>query len=131
MKKFNRRVILLYVGFCAIIGIFSLVFLATNTPKVFDRTEDQIKSEAMIENYNKLVEKYPLVAKLPINVEYYRGYSEHIKYQISYRVEDEEAIIVIHDYTGNNKEKAFGNIRSRGFNPEDYTIDYLDESGRL
>lgn len=88
---------------------------------------DPIKSYQLDQNAANLKTSYPLIADLPISIDYYRSYnSERIKYDISYRLEDGNPIIVIIDYTGNNYNRALKKIESLGYNPSDYKIEYQD-----
>lgn len=73
----------------------------------------------------KLMEKYPIYEKLPITYEKYNFNSRSTtKYKIEGYFDDEKYIIVIKDYSGDNKERALEHIKSLGYNPEDYIIKY-------
>lgn len=80
---------------------------------------------------NALYDKYPIIYQLPINISYYgSNYSGYTNYVISYKADDDYKNIklIITDYTGGNRENALNEIRKRGYNPSDYTIEYKDES---
>lgn len=127
--KNGWRTILIYVGIVIVLGGIVLAFVMKPTePGFITDATDTEKSRAMIENYEKLKENYPLVESLPIEIDRFLNYSEHIHYKIAYRVKKGEAIIVVSDYTGGNFEKALTNIRNRGFKPDDYEIEYNDLS---
>lgn len=79
----------------------------------------------------ELYDKYPIISQLPINISYYgSNYSGYTNYVISYEADDDYKNIklIITDYTGGNRENALNEIRKRGYNPSDYTIEYKDES---
>lgn len=131
MKK-GWRIPLIYLGFCFIVGIVALVFTLTgSSPSINIDPVDQAKEQAMIENYEKLKTNYPLIEYLPIKVDRFLNYSKHIRYDINYRIEDDKAIIIIYDYTGENYENALSNIRNRGFEPDDYEIEYIDSESDI
>lgn len=82
-------------------------------------------------NIQKLFIDNPILNQLPIKVSRYSdNYSTYINYTIDYKINDEETdfTITITDYTGGNRENALNEIRKRGYNPSDYTIEYKDES---
>lgn len=84
--------------------------------------EETIKSDYIEDNY-------PLFGILPISVDYYDNESAYVYYIISYDLTDyENPIVLIKDYTGGNYENALNRIRLEGYNPENYTIEYRDES---
>jgi hypothetical protein len=80
----------------------------------------------------ELKQKYPLMRKLPINIEYYSdNYTDYIKYSIGYELgNNSEVIIKIIDYTGGNLDAANRQITDRGFKLSDYLIEYIDKSGQ-
>lgn len=81
--------------------------------------------------YNKILEKNPIINSLPIDVEYYsNNYNSYTKYLITYSENSDNIVINIEDYTGNNYEKALQSIKDRGYNPEDYHINYMDLSSK-
>ena len=76
--------------------------------------------------------EYPLIKKLPIKVEYYKNNSVYVYYAISYVINDDNTpTILINDYTGNNYDLALDRIRSEGFNPDDYYIEYQDKTAEI
>ena len=78
-------------------------------------------------DHEKIEEKYPLIKILPLKSDYYiNDYTEHIKYDISYTLIDDQATIKITDRSGGNKELALEKIRSLGYNPDDYKIEYIE-----
>lgn len=126
--KNGWRTILIYVGIVVFLGWIVLAFLTKPGASFTTDTIDAEKSRAMVENYEKLKENYPLIESLPIEVDRFLNYSEHIHYKITYRVENGEAVIVVTDYTGGNLENARKNIENRGFEPDNYEIEYIDSS---
>lgn len=101
-----------------------------------DTTEDpmilgSIVAELSNEKGKKLLEKYPILKSMPINIEYYSSdYSKYTKYSITYKPssDKESFTLVITDYTGGNHQAALNNLRRRGYNPDDYKIEYIDSS---
>ncbi len=97
-----------------------------------ENEEDSLLLESIIpalseKNLKKLQEQYPLIKQLPINIdEYNADYTQRINYSISYTTLDDEVQIIIQDKSGDNYETALKKIKSLGFNPEDYTIQYTD-----
>ncbi len=74
-------------------------------------------------------DKYPLIKHLPLNIDYYTNdLSKHVKYSISYIIEGDKVSIKITDLSGNNKTLALDKIKSLGFSPDDYNIEYIDSS---
>ena len=85
-------------------------------------SSDNIKVEA--EN--------PIAAVLPISVdEYDFDYRQSVKYDIFgyYDEESKQFSVRIIDYGGYSYERALKMIRDKGFNPEDYTIEYISYGG--
>ena len=80
--------------------------------------------------YKSIEQKYPLLSHLPVKEDYYNdSLTYHYKFDISYTIgADNTPIIIITDYTGNNKDRAYEKIRSFNCNPEDYQIRYTDIS---
>ena len=77
----------------------------------------------------KIQANNPISAILPISVDKYDfGSRETIKYEILgyYDEESGDFIVRIIDYSGGNYDLALQEIRNRGYNPEDYTIDYVN-----
>lgn len=76
-------------------------------------------------------EKNPIIKSLPIKIEYFsEDHSKYIKYTINYKLsEDKESFtLTITDYTGGNYNAALNNLKRRGYNPEDFKIEYIDSS---
>ncbi len=75
----------------------------------------------------------PIYEKLPIIVDYFDYYSRKgIRYEVrGYFNEDNELILTVVDYSGGNLENAKKKIKELGYNPNDYTIKYVDESGKF
>lgn len=76
-------------------------------------------------------EKYPIYQDLPIIVDEF-DYASRVA--ISYEIrgafnEQNQLVLTIIDYSGGNYEKALERIRGLGYNPDDYIIRYVDESG--
>lgn len=80
---------------------------------------------------NTLAKDFPLMLELPITIDYYiGGYGRQVYYEITNQINGEEYTVVITDYTGGNKSAALDKIRSLGFDPDDYTIEYRDYSAQ-
>ena len=81
---------------------------------------------------NKFLRKFPISNDIPIVVEqYYDNYTIYISYRIDlgqYKGCKQEACLKITDISGGNYERALENIRSRGYDPDDYEIIYEDYS---
>ena len=78
-----------------------------------------------------LLEKYPLVSELPLEVnEYINNYSTYVHYRViaAVNLEESSAKVTITDYSGGNYGRALSKISSLGFNLEDYDITYVDQS---
>lgn len=78
-----------------------------------------------------VVSKYPIIEVLPIKIDrFYDNYSKRQKYIVNYELlnDGNDFKLVITDYTGGNYEEALSKIRSRGYNPDDYEIRYVDQS---
>ena len=90
---------------------------------------ETIWTSQMIEGNEIVQETNPLVSILPIDVEYYINKKQYIHYQISFRIDNPENVtILINDYTGDNEAVALERIRTEGYNPDDYNIEYRDLS---
>lgn len=91
--------------------------LETIIPKLSQQKQEDIE------------DKYPLIKHLPLNIDYYTSdLSKHVKYSISYIIEEDKVSIKITDLSGNNKTLALDKIKSLGFSPDDYNIEYIDSS---
>lgn len=79
------------------------------------------------------IEKNPIYEKLPIIVDYFDYYSRKgIRYEVrGYFNEDNELVLTVVDYSGGNLENAKKKVRELGYNPEDYKIKYVDQSGNF
>lgn len=75
--------------------------------------------------------KVPICNKLPIMVSDYDVASRRSSnYSLScYYINDNDAKILVNDFTGGNYENALNKIRELGFNPDDYEIEYNDQGG--
>lgn len=85
--------------------------------------EDGSVKNAISEAYTK----YPLINHLPIKKNYYLDDNSYISYDIIYdsnRVQEGILPIIIIDYSGGNKERAFQDIRDLGYDTKDYNIQY-------
>ena len=83
----------------------------------------------MISGSEIVMKDNPLLNVLPINVEYYIQNKQYVHYQISFSITTPEQVtILINDYTGGNHDAALERIRTEGYNPDDYSIEYRDLS---
>ena len=90
---------------------------------------ETIWTDQMIAGSEVVLADNPLLNILPINVEYYIQNQQYVHYQISFRIDDPENVtVLINDYTGGNHDAALERIRTEGYNPDDYTIEYRDLS---
>lgn len=73
----------------------------------------------------------PICNKLPVMISDYDVASRtSSSYSIScYYINDDEAKLLINDFSGGNYEKALDKIRELGFDPVDYAIEYNDQGG--
>ena len=93
---------------------------------------DAINDYKLYQRSDYLVKNYPLITKLPIQVEYFKNNSTYIYYVISYTVDDDNHVtILIQDYTGDNYNPALERIKAEGFNPDDYVIKYQDKTAEI
>lgn len=80
----------------------------------------------------KVEAENPIATVLPISVdEYDPNYKQSVKYDIFgyYDEETKQFSVRIIDYGGYGYEHALKTIREKGFNPEDYTIEYISYGG--
>ncbi len=80
---------------------------------------------------NNLTNQNPIINKLPITVsEYTDNYSNLIYYKISYKANEDysKITIIIDDYSGGNRERAIQKLTEYGVKPDQYKIQYNDES---
>ena len=79
----------------------------------------------------KNVEDNPIYQELPIIVDYFDYYSRKgIRYEVrGYFNEENELVLTVVDYSGENLENAKQKVRDLGYNPDDYKIKYVDQSG--
>lgn len=95
-------------------------------------TLDTIEDAKLTEETKRNIANFPLLASLPITVEYYKTDSTYVYYIISYELySGETPTIIIKDYTGNNYEEALNRINLLNYNPENYTIKYQDLTTKL
>lgn len=88
---------------------------------------ETIWTNQMIAGSEVVMEDNPLLNVLPINVEYYIQNKQYVHYQISFRIDDpENVVILVNDYTGGNYDAALERIRTEGYDPAKYTIEYRD-----
>jgi hypothetical protein len=79
------------------------------------------------DNSHIISDKFPIVKVLPIEfANFANNYSEYIEYRIDYKISDdgEKITLVITDATGGNRDRALQKIRDKGFNPDDYEVEY-------
>ena len=94
----------------------------------------EILNTATLERVDEILEKTPALLKLPKTVEYFtEGYSDYVKYVISYEYDfdgfDDGGAgywVLVKDYTGGNYERAIEWLREQGLMGE---VRYRDLSG--
>ncbi|MBR0431299.1 hypothetical protein IJJ05_03355 [Candidatus Saccharibacteria bacterium] len=95
----------------------------------------EAKCIAMYNNSQDLenMEKNPIYEKLPIVVDYFDYYSRKaIRYEVrGYFGENNELILTVVDYSGGNLENAKKKVRELGYDPDNYKIKYVDQSGNF
>ncbi|MBO7718502.1 hypothetical protein J6S37_03355 [Candidatus Saccharibacteria bacterium] len=95
-------------------------------------TLDTIEDAKLVETNKNNIANYPLLASLPITVEYYKTDSTYVYYVISYELyTGGTPTILVKDYSGNNYEDALDRVRLLGYNPDDYVIEYQDLTEKL
>lgn len=80
---------------------------------------------------NNLINQNPIINKLPIKIsEYTDNYSKFTYYKISYKANEDysKITLIINDYSGGNKEKALQKLTEYGVRPDQYEIQYHDDS---
>ena len=88
---------------------------------------EAIWTNQMIAGSEVVLADNPLLNILPVDVEYYVQNKEYIHYQISFRIDNPENVVVlINDYTGGNYDAALERIRTEGYDPSNYNIEYRD-----
>ena len=91
----------------------------------------EVKNTETVTALRKLGEEYPILNKLPYDVEYFTNdYSSKVKYSMSYRIASNSIgfVIVIDDYMGGAKEAAYGWLRNNGADVDNLIIEYNDLS---
>ena len=124
----NKKTVIALIAAAAVIAIAATVLILNSKPTA-PVTDDQAKSQAMIDNAKMIAEKFPLTTELPIRVDHYEDYSNLIRYEITYRINTADSVtIIINDETGGSYDRAIANIKSRGFDADEYDIEYNDLS---
>lgn len=124
----NKKTVIALIAAAAVIAIAATVLILNSKPTA-PVTDDQAKSQAMVENARIIAEKFPLTTELPIRVDHYENYSNLIRYEITYRINNIDSVtIIINDETGGSYDRAIANIKSRGFDADEYDIEYNDLS---
>ena len=96
------------------------------------RSMDAIINHELTKKSEDLANNYPLLTVLPLKVEYYKNNTTYVYYLISYEIDEKnQPTILVKDYTGDNYESALEKIKSEGFNPEDYNIEYQDKTSEI
>lgn len=77
----------------------------------------EIQNEETLKALNALIEKEPVIANLPLTVEYYaNNYSTYTKYVISYALNDSDRgfYLIVKDYTGAGMASALDKLAEMG-----------------
>lgn len=91
-----------------------------------------IQSAEMTSRVNKLLEKEPVLSKLPLTVEYYSDdFSEYTKYTISYALDDSKRgfYLIVKDYTGAGETSAISKLTEIGMDTAGVELKYENLSG--
>ena len=87
----------------------------------------EIKNRETLKKMDELFEKEPVLAKLPLTVEYYTNdYSKYTKYILSYVLDDSERgfYLIMKDYTNEGKDAGINRLTEMGMNFEGIEIKY-------
>lgn len=110
-------------------GYELLVICPTEEQLIYPAFEcqDMISSDPL----SMLYSNNPILSLLPIVISYYSNDNKLISYRISYLATNDynDIKLIINDYTGGNYDRAIQTLKDRGIsNPEQYEIEYIDDS---
>lgn len=128
MSDKSRRQLFIWIGvgsvviFVLVVVLIALINSDGGIPKdafIADKEliEGEKQNEEVLKKVNALIEKEPVLSKLPLTVEYYSDdYSDYTKYVISYALNDSERgfYLIIKDYTGAGMVPALGKLTEMG-----------------
>lgn len=140
MATYKDRRNWLFIGFglfVIVVLFISLMFLIFSEKKLPDNAvmiDDEIirgdlSNEETVKRINELIEKEPVIAELPLRVEYYSDdYSSYTKYILSYGLNDSERgfYLIIKDYTGVGMFAAITKLNEMGMRTEGLELKYED-----
>ncbi len=89
----------------------------------------EIKSWERLKEIDELVEKEPVLANLPLTVEYYTDdYAKYTKFIISFDLDDSSRgfYLIMKDYTGEGKQAALDKLAEIGMDTKDLKLEYQD-----
>ena len=87
----------------------------------------EIKNRETLKKVDELLKKEPVLAKLPLTVEYYANdYSKYTKYILSYVLDNSERgfYLIMKDYTNEGKDVGINKLTEMGMNLEGIEIKY-------
>lgn len=89
---------------------------------------DPILSQINEQELNRLQKNNPIISMLPINIDEYRNNkTEKIKYSLSYKFDENNNLVLIFtNYSGNNLNEVIRKLKDKGFNYDDYVVEYYD-----
>lgn len=144
MSDKNRRLLVIWVSVGGVlIFILVVVLIAILVPKdqipenAFRADKALIEGEEMnaetLAKWNALVEKEPVLAALPLTVEYYADdYSAYTKYILSYGLDFESErgfYLIMKDYTNAGMFAGISKLTEMGMNTVGVELRYEDLSG--
>jgi len=106
-----------------------------NCPEISESKYPDTPCVGMYNNSEEMAlrAKYPLITALPVEVnEYINNYSDYVNYKITYNKSSDNSTvtILITDITGGNYDNAIKKIASLGYDPNNYDIEYSDQSAQ-
>ena len=136
-KDRRRWVFYGFSAFVILVLLVSLLFLIFSEKKLPDNAiivDDEIirgdlSSEEAVKRVNELKEKEPVIAELPLVVEFYSDdYSSYTKYILSYGLDDSDRgfYLIMKDYTGVGMFTGINKLNEMGMHTEGLELRYED-----
>lgn len=143
MSDKNRRLMFVWLGvgsfliFVLLVVLIALINSDGGIPKdafVADKelVEGEIQNEETLKALNALIEKEPVLAQLPLTVEFYSdNYSQYAKYVLSYALNDSERgfYLIMKDYTGAGMVAGLSKLTEMGMDTIGLELQYENLEG--